>query len=110
MGWKVIIGEAATETTFDANLRFDLQTRVQDDENGVVNFIETFIEVEGDVVKSSSASVSSALVAIEALAQRNHCESQTATRWNQQVRLYDLPVHRITQDNVLQDHPGRRGR
>lgn len=69
MGWKVIIGDTPTSTTFDANIRFDLQTRVQDDENGVVNYIETFIEVEGDVVKGTAASVSSALVAIEALAR-----------------------------------------
>jgi hypothetical protein len=69
-GVKIVIGTGAGAVTIDANMKFNLQTRVQDEESGTVNYVETFIEVEGDVVASTASGVCAAASTLEDLAHK----------------------------------------
>lgn len=53
MGWKVVIGS----TTIDANHRFDLTATPKENEAGKVEYVDVFVEVEGQVVESTPSAV-----------------------------------------------------
>jgi hypothetical protein len=67
MGWKIVIGESPG-TTIDASMRFNLQKRVVDDNQGSISYSETYVEVEGDVIASTPGTVASGVTTLYNLA------------------------------------------
>lgn len=67
MGWKIVIspGTVSDPLAFsvDAKFAFNLSGRVHDDENGKVQFIEYYVEVDGDTVTSPASAVATSLLA-----------------------------------------------
>lgn len=62
MGWKVLIGEGATQFTISASAKFDLEVRTTHNERGDADTVEHFVEIEGDLVSGTPAQVTQLLI------------------------------------------------
>lgn len=63
MAWTVQIGDA-NPLLVNASAKFDLRWQVHDDEYGRVQYVEYWVEVEGDVVAAPASAVADGLVSI----------------------------------------------
>jgi len=83
-GWRILLGDDPSPLTIDAQVRFNLQTRVQDNDTGDVDYIETWVEVEGDIVGATASAVTASIATLQAL-----CRSAATTRVRLQLDAID---------------------
>ena len=74
MGWTIEIA-GVTPLTIDSNAKFNLRTQNIYNESGAKEFIETFIDVEADIVAATSSTIADNLATV-----RNQVSSVNAPR------------------------------